>query len=396
MPAPLTLAPNLKRTQRAWSFDTRAYLPYTDTGRLSARGCTPRHRLTCAVSLCSQSKGSYTVLRNLIVTLRQLAAFFLFLAALSLLALAISLLWPVAGDYYSLSHPATLAIVRDESLYETGSAPFYNAPWLLGVWIPFVAFPYPVGQFANTILILASAILSIRIFWRAAPPWAILFAFVNWPAAAIVANGQVDTFVLLAVAMGYVAARRRHGGLLAVSLALLAAKPTSVMLVALWFLAGSQRWRAIGLTLGAVIVSAFFVGTDWLIRYPIYLIQNPLPEAPRVELWRYLPVLPMVAVTASALLAMVYRIRHTGFNEETFLLALIINLVVAPYVLWAHFILLVPAMLYLARHDWRLATLAWGSSWLIPTFAMIYPLTLLILVCGIGMTLPNKSVIPAK
>jgi hypothetical protein len=306
-------------------------------------------------------------------------ALLLLATALVLAVYAISLLWPLSTDYYYYYYPTLIRFLGDQTrLYDTSSPAFYNVPWLLGVWMPFAGFPYPVAQYFNTLLILVCLLASVAMFRRGVPRIAVGFAILNFPCAALVRNGQTDAFVLLGVAIGYVAVRRRNIPLLSVALCLLAIKPVSVILVAIWFLAALRDLRALLLPFAATIFSAFFIGFDWPFRYLTYTLQHPVNN-PRVELWR-LDISPVFLATLGliALLAFLVLLRRRGFDDWTFGLALTTNFVFSPYLLWAHYVALIPVFLLLARQHLRLATIVYLSSFLLLWFGEFYPIAMFI------------------
>lgn len=306
-----------------------------------------------------------------------------FLAALVLAVYAFSLVTPIVGDYFSFFRPTTIAFLRgDSNLYDAQSFGFLNAPWALAIWIPFVGFPYWVGQSAHVLLYLSFVIISLALLRKDVPLIGVVFAVFNIPAFILMVAAGIDSFVLLGIALAFVATLRRHAGLLSVALFILATKPQNVALVALVCLYASRDWKATWLTIGAAVVSGLFVGLDWPLRYISYMQTWPPLIERRVELWAFLPPVMLVAAAVFALAALVYLLRRDGFNEWTFSLALTTNLVFSPYVLFAHFVLLIPALLFIARRNWRLALVPWLASWLllfsppnIPWFGMLYPIS---------------------
>jgi hypothetical protein len=309
--------------------------------------------------------------------MRKVLSLAFLVAALVLAAYAIFLVAPLQGDYYQFYYPSLIRFLGGGTrLYDASSPPFYNAPWLLGFWIPFAGFPYLVGQYANTLLILVSALASLWMFRRSTPRVAVFLAIFSLPCLALVVHGQVDALVLLGVTLGYFAVRRRNTALLSVALCLLAIKPVSVILVALWFLAASRQWKALSIPFVAVVLCAIFLGFDWPMRYVTYTLQHPL-DAPRVELWR-LDISPILlgTLTLAALLAFLLLVKRRGFDDWTFGLALTTNFVFSPYLLWAHYVALIPALLILARPQLKFAVLVYLSSFLLPWFGAAYPIAM--------------------
>ena len=296
------------------------------------------------------------------------------IGALVAVVLALQFLTPIiVGDYHEFTRPTTLAFLRgDSNLYDAGSFSFYNAPWALAIWLPFVSYPYVVGQSAHELVYIGCLVLSLWLFQKKmkAPRLGVLFATFNFPVFVLIVAAGIDSVVLLGVALGYIAARRRHAGLLAVALFILATKPQNVVLVAALFLYTVREWRAVLLTFGAVIVSGAFIGFDWIGRYWSYLQASPPAAASRVELWDKLPVPLIVLAALVALAALAWLVRREGFTDLTFGLAITTNLVFGVYILWAHFVGLIPVVLVIARRDVRLAAVLFVLGWF-----LIQPMT---------------------
>ncbi len=312
-------------------------------------------------------------------------ALLFFLVALVVCVYAIQLMTPVVGDYMSFARPTTLAFLRGETnLYDSTSPGFFNAPWALAIWMPFVAFPYAVGQSAHELVYILCLLISVALLAKDVPRVAVLFAVFNIPAFVLVVAAGIDSFVLLGVVLAYIAARRRHPGLLAVTFFILATKPQSVLLVSALCLFTVRDWKPVLLPVGAVLVSGLFAGLDWPLRYLGFNQAFPPLAERRIELWTFVPPMVLIPLSIAAVIFLGYAVRKQGFGPLTFSLALATNLVFSPYVLWAHFVLLVPVILFTGHRDWRLAALVWLSSWLLPQFGMLYPivalLTIMILV----------------
>ncbi len=320
---------------------------------------------------------------------KNIFGFCLFAAALLVALYAISLMTPIVGDYISVFRPTTLAFLRGETkLYDTPSLTFYNAPWALALWIPFVSFPYAIGQGAHELVYILFFIAAVALLQKGVPRAGILFAFINIPAFLLVVAAGIDSFALLGAALIFVATRRRHALLFAVALFILATKPQNVLLASALCLYFFRAWKALLLPLAAVIVSALFVGLDWPLRYWAFLSTSPpIPER-RVELWLTVPPTVLVPLALVALAAFLYLVRRDGFNEWTFSIALATNLVFSPYALWVTFVLLVPVLLFVARLNVWLAALLWLSSWFLPQFGMVYPIVAFVVLWSVVLWYP--------
>ncbi len=312
-----------------------------------------------------------------------------FAVALLVALYAISLITPIVGDYFSFFRPSTLAFLRGESnLYDSASPGFFNAPWALALWIPFVSFPYAIGQAAHELVYILFFIAAVALLRQHVPLPGVLFAIFNIPAFVLIVAAGIDSFALLGVALILIATRRRHTLLFAVALFILATKPQNVILVAALCLYSFRAWKSLLLPLAAAAVSALFIGLDWPLRYWAFMSSSPpLPER-RVELWNTVPPIALVPVALVALIALLYLVRRDGFNDWTFSIALTTNLVFTPYALWVHFVLLVPVLLFVARLNVGLAAVIWLSSWLLPQFGMAYPIVAFLVLWWVVLRYP--------
>jgi hypothetical protein len=69
-------------------------------------------------------------------------------------------------------------------------------------------------------------------------------------------------------------------------------------------------------------------------------------------------VLTLLAV--AGFLGLAWRV---GLSQWTLSVALATNLAFTPYANDNHFVVLIPAFIFVARHDWRLAVLAYLTTW---------------------------------
>lgn len=337
--------------------------------------------------------------------MKKVFSLLLFLASLLLAIFAIYLMTPIVGDYYSFMRPVTLAFLSGErNLYDFQSPNLYYAPWAMGLWIPFVAYPYLVGQEANTFIVLLIALISIALLQKGVPQVAILLAVLNIPNLVLIVSGEVDALILFGVVIGYIAVRRKNTALLAVALFIMAMKPQNVLLVITFFLIISRAWKSVLLPIGAALASGFLIGLDWPLRYLSNLQSAPPMIDRRVELWRSdIPPIILAVLAILAIAALVYVVKRDGFNEWAFSLAIATNLVFSVYALWVHFVLLIPILLFLARRDWRLALIPWSISWFLPFtprgapwFGMIYPLTVFFVLWLVVLAGPQRTVADAR
>lgn len=328
------------------------------------------------------------------VSLKGTLAGLLAVGALIAVVLALQFMTPIiVGDYHEFTRPTTLAFLSGRSnLYDANSS-FYNAPWSIAIWLPFVSYPYVIGQSAHYLVYIGCVVISLWLFQKElkAPRLGVWFAVLTFPVFVLIVAAGIDSVILLGTALGYIAARRRNVGLLAVALFVLAAKPQNVALVAALFLYTLPAWRAVLLTFGAVIVSGMFIGLDWIWRLGAYLQANPPIAASRIELWSKLPTPLLILAALVAVGALAGLVHRDGFNDITFGLAIATNLVFGIYVLWSHFVGLVPVVLVIARRDIRLAGLLYLCGWFFIE-PMVYPIAAFLILWGIALSGPTDRV----
>lgn len=324
--------------------------------------------------------------------MHRLAPIGLFAVSLALVLYALHLVTPIVGDYFSFFRPTALAFLRGESnLYDAGSTGYFNAPWAMAIWLPFVAYPYLVGQSAHVLAYLGCILVSVALLRKDVPGIGVLASLFNLPMFVVLMAAGIDPFVLLGVSLAYVAIHRRHAELGSVALFVLLAKPQSVLLVMALLVYTLRSWRAIALPALAAFVSALFIGFDWPLRYFYYLQSNPPLNDPRVELWRFVPALPLALLGLASLAVLVFLVRRKSPDDLVFAFALTTGFVFAPYALWPHFVALTPAFFAIARRSLALTLPVYVSLWFLPWFGMAYPLALF---AALGLVIVHDDLRP--
>ncbi|MBM2847297.1 MAG: hypothetical protein HW418_239 [Anaerolineales bacterium] len=116
------------------------------------------------------------------------------------------------------------------------------------------------------------------------------------------------------------------------------------------------------------MVSLLVNGPDWPLRYVNTYKADPPYTYLIVTVWRaagalHLPTALIVALCGIALAGWGFAVWKVGLTQFTLGLALATNLIVSPYALGYHYILLIPAFLYVARRRPGLALLAYAATW---------------------------------
>jgi len=305
----------------------------------------------------------------------------LFVTSLILCAVAVTMMSPRMCDFDTVFYPAANDWVSGRYALYDGSYGFFGLPWLLGIIIPFAAFPLSVSHVMWIAFTLLCIIVSVRCCGKF-PLYVAALAILNQPMLLMLANGQIDAIPLLGVSISFLAAKRRNLALLSVGLFLVATKPPNLILVSILLLLERWSWRALFLPIVAYFVSGLFIGMDWPYRYILTIQNNPPAIGPQTVLWRSPIPTPIIAVVA--LVSLIYfgiAIKHDGLTPKTFSLALSANMAYSVYALSAHYVMLIPAFLLLAK-NWRIAVLLYIATWSLVLFpfgtwvGVFYPLCL--------------------
>lgn len=303
--------------------------------------------------------------------LQVIAAGLLALTAIVLIAQTL----PPGVDWVTCFYPVARQSLDGEwfSYEQTGCVLYF--PWTLLITTPFALFPVEMG---NTLLVLASitmltgaCILYRR--WQPFPFFAIALAVSSVHSFDVYLRGQLDAFNVLGVVIGAVAIHRRRLLWLSVGFALMMMKPPlNFALVGLLYLLALRAWpradiaRALSIPAVLVLLSFLGFGLDWPIRY-----LNNMNEPPyylSITLWRGADLLGLphwpIAVAAVIAIALVLRVGwRDGVTPATLALVASTNLLFSTYAPGDHYVLLIPAYLFVASRSRALALLAYALTW---------------------------------
>lgn len=313
-----------------------------------------------------------------------------------------STVWPLGPDYYYTYYQVSQRWLRGETrLYDEQSRGFYNAPWTLILIVPLSLLRVRVGEAVLNTMSLLGMLATARFFRGSKPTrvFAIILSLANLHAFDLLLRGQIDAFVLMGIGLGWAAIRNKRPLLLSVAFWLISIKPQNALLVIALFLWGIRKWpisdcmKVLSLPLLSFLVSGLIIGFDWPVRYWTSLQTHPPYLYLQTTIWRGasqlgIAVWPLVLAGAVAVAGLIDLARKKGMNEQTLGIALATNIAFTPYALGSHYILLVPALLFLARWSWKAVLLAYLTTWtpllrLIWGFDItwvdtVYPVTLLL------------------
>jgi hypothetical protein len=307
---------------------------------------------------------------------RRLAWLLLIAALAATIGVAVAV-WPLGPDYYYTYQQVSRRWLSGETrLYDARSRGFYNAPWTLILTVPLSLFPVRIGNGLLNTMSLLSMLAAIR-FLRGserAPIYALLLPLANLHTFDLLIRGQIDALVLLGVALGWFATMNERPLMLSMGFWLMSIKPQNVLLVIALFLWSIRRWplrewiAVFSLPLLSLLVSSLVIGFDWPIRYWSNLQIHPPLSYLRTTIWRGAAQLgvarwPLVLSALLAVTVFVSSVKKEGASRRTLSIALATNLLLTPYALGYHYVLLIPAMFHLALDDWRAGLLAYLVTW---------------------------------
>jgi hypothetical protein len=260
----------------------------------------------------------------------------------------------------------------------------------LVVLAPLAVLPLQWGEAILNVASLVGILASIHLLRgdKTTPAFAVALALVNLHTFDVLIRGQLDVLVLLGVALGWWAIHNHRPVLLSLAFCLIVVKPQNVVLVSLLYLLSIREWRlsdqikAFSLPVLLTVASAFVSGVDWPLRYLLsymgyyedynFETYNPLA----ITIWRGADLVgiqawPFVVLAIVALLGLFVLVRRVGLNEWTLSIALATNLTFTLYAIGNHYVLLIPAFMFVAREDWKLALLAYFATWT-PLLRLVY------------------------
>jgi Glycosyltransferase family 87 len=327
--------------------------------------------------------------------------------------------WPIGPDYYFTYYRTAEKWLNGETrLYDgnpTTEIPgnpdigFFNAPWTLGLLVPLALLPLQLGEALLNVGSVLGMVLCIRALaqTKPVPLFAIVLALANLHTLDTLLRGQIDVLPLIGVVIGWWAVQSRRPLVLSLGFALIGTKPLNVALPALILLLAIREWRladklkAFSVPLILFGLSELIFGLDWPVRYLAYGRYLPPNDYLSTSIWRGaaqigFPALPIAVGAGIAVVALLILAWRVGINQWLVAVALATNALFSTYIHGNHYILLIPALVVVARRDWRLAMLAYAATFtpllrLLWGFEaaridVVYPLILFLALWGLKLT----------
>jgi len=295
----------------------------------------------------------------------------LVLATLILLVLFLALAFygPVGSDWFWTFDPvADRLIAGHTSLYDAQGGEFYNAPWAMLIIAPLAQLPIRAGQAGLTVLTLIALMTVARQYTN--NPLLLALSLTSAYVVDHVLRGQVDAFALAGAVLGVWAVQNKRPLVLSLAFWLMLIKPINISLAIALLTVYTLRhwawrdWMVVGsIPVLSVPLSGLFIGLDWPLRYFNHLQTTPpWPGFAITSLWDILGV--WAVIPALALLIIFLRSAlQSGPSYGILALALSINLLIANYANDNHYVLLIPAWLWLVERR-RSYALLYPLSWL--------------------------------
>jgi hypothetical protein len=280
------------------------------------------------------------------------------------------------NDYMSFMRPPTMSWLKGEtSLYDPNAHGFYFMPWSLLLFIPTVLVPPAIGQGMLNVLTLVGVIMAVRIFGQGVSLWLRFLACIPFSLFVLLITGNLDGVVLLGFCMSLWGIKSHRPFYLAGGLWLATMKPINILPLLVfvftltWQWSWKDKFKALSLLTISVIVSFPLFGWDWPLRYYSYLTSTPPLEFPILTIWRVgnqfnIPTLLLLTIAIMILVITTIKIRSHGFNFVTFSLATSAWMIITPYALIIHYVLLIPAFLVTASYLKGVAVIAFLTTYL--------------------------------
>jgi hypothetical protein len=308
--------------------------------------------------------------------LRQLAPYALAAAGLLMLVLIMERVFPLGSDYFYHFRP--LAEQWNEGywhIYDGARERLLYPPWSLFVILPLGWFSLDMSKAVLLVTSIVAIVLALRLFYlsRRTPILMLVMALTHLHAFDMYIRGQFDSLVLLGVVLAWWAVAQRSPLWLSFALCLATVKPpAAIALALLLFLLAIRGWtrreqlQVLVYPALCLLVSFVAFGID----FPLDFISNL--EAPlaylSISLWRAADLfgIPSVVLVPPLIIAVGLWLRlawREGVTLRVLAIALAVNFVFVPYANGNHYISLLPAFVYVASRNWKIAVLIYLLTW---------------------------------
>ncbi len=323
-----------------------------------------------------------------------------------LVALLATIVGTGPNDYtYYLRPAAQQWLAGNSRLYDAGAKGFYFPPWSLLLLAPTTLFDPALGQAIINVLGLIGIVWALATFGRGLRSWIWVLAATPFFVIMLLIRGNLDGVSLLGLGLSWWAVTKRRPWALAVGLWLASLKPINLLPLIPYLVWLAWRWRlreklaALSLMLVSMVSASVLFGLDWPLRYVGFSLAAPPADYLAVNLWKLSGVLGLEA-SAKLLLGLLVMC-GTAFGCARFktsatgpALAMAGWFLLTPYAQEIHYVLLIPALLAVARWNRAAAGVAYLASYtpllripfgyVVNQLDLVYPATLWLALVGIA------------
>ena len=319
---------------------------------------------------------------------------------ITFLSILLAEIWPWGSDFLFYYYPlAEEWLNGNRDIYNPNVSALFYPPWSLFVIVPLGLLPIRLAHGFQLSLSFVLIIMSIRLLndSKTFPKYFYILSLINLHSFDLYIRGQLDAFVLFGIALGYWAIQNRKPIWLSLGFCLMVMKPPlNVILVFVLFLIAIRCWskKEILITFLApvvmVIVSSLAVGIDWPTKY--FRDMTPTIDYLSISIWKIADMIGLARwVVGIVACFAVYRFLKEASKRilslYTLSLALTTTFCFTVYANGDHYVLLIPAFLYVLGKSFKhgmmaflvtltpLLRLFWGPSF--SSIDLVYPIFLL-------------------
>jgi hypothetical protein len=258
-------------------------------------------------------------------------------------------------------------------LFDDAATGYYFPPWSILIFVPTVWFSPAIGQAMVNTLNLLGVVAALHVFGQGLPFWIKVLAAAPFWVFILLLAGNVDGILLLGFCISWWAASGHRPWWLAAGLWLATIKPLDAIpllpfvVLLTWRWSWRDRLKGLSLLLVSLALSFPAFGLDWPLRYLRSYRANPPFYFPIVTVWKLgaavgLPWLIVLAWCVFVAGVCIVALRRRGPTMSTFALVTAGWMLVTPYALDIHYVLLAPAFLEVARRSKAAAVAAYLAT----------------------------------
>jgi hypothetical protein len=293
--------------------------------------------------------------------------------AVVLTFLAAERYWPMGPDYFYHYRPLAEYWLAGNWHTYAADSPVYLAypPWSAAFIAPLGLFSLEAGKAALFVLALLCLFASLQLVYGAkrVSLWVFFASAANMHTFDMLLRGQLDSVVLFGLVLAWWAVRRGQPLILSLALCIATVKPpANIVLPLIVVLIQLRHWRRADVAKVAVLptltlIGSFVIfGVDWPVGF-VQRMEGPVNYL-SISLWRAADLLSLPAVLVGILCAALvaislYAAWRLPLSLRIFGIAIAANLLITPYANGDHYVLLIPAFVYVAQNNKKWSVVAY-------------------------------------